>query len=88
MYSLRSFSNYSCHSDPERSEGEESRPFASAQGDMINNLIYSLSIDERGLKSDPRLLHPSLAKMGWVEGRVSYRSGEGREGKKSYRDKG
>ncbi|MCL0056312.1 DUF2206 domain-containing protein [Dehalococcoidia bacterium] len=26
-----------CHSDPERSEGEESRPFAIAQGDKINN---------------------------------------------------
>ena len=42
-----------CHSDPERSEGEESHdaqdrlreesgPFASAQGDIINNLSTKL----------------------------------------------
>ena len=48
IYSRRLFSNPIRHSDPERSEGEESRPFASAQGDKINNLEIVIVVSWEG----------------------------------------
>jgi len=42
----RVFSNPACHSDPERSEGEECRPFAIAQGDKLNLSLAGIDQDE------------------------------------------